>query len=530
MRSSMSLSGSSRSARVAASFSLLALLMLMLGPAAAFAAPASDAPRTVAQKADGSQKSSQGKKARGSSSGSQGKAKGTKNQDGNAGTSGDSSSPQPESRADRNSGGANGQCGEGETGPYCSTRDGSASQNGKGDGKANGKPCAGCVGKADNKNPKGQEPGGSDNNAGYECDRNQGIGKTNPAHTGCAEGSGDNGDNGGEGDNGEPKTECPDGSMSTEDGECVPVETDCSDEEEKSGECRTPCPEGQMDDGNGGCTEETPGPESPYCPDGEMTSGENPGGSSGESSNEDCVPVSTDCSEEQEQSGECRTPCPDGQMDDGDGGCTEAPEEMTSCPDGEMSSGAADDDGCVPVTVDCTDEQEQSGECRTPCPDGAMDDGQGGCIQALSPECPEGQMSSGDDEQTSEDCVPVTFDCLDEQVQDGVCRTPCPAGEMDDSEGGCTDAVICESGETPETSSEPCAEVLGVSVTAPPTDNGPDSQAGDAEAGPAPSIAQRAGDAARSVLPNTGAGWAVLIAAILGIAALVGGWRVVKSR
>jgi LPXTG-motif cell wall-anchored protein len=41
------------------------------------------------------------------------------------------------------------------------------------------------VGKADNKNPKGQMPGPSDKNAGYECDRNNGIGKTNPAHTGC---------------------------------------------------------------------------------------------------------------------------------------------------------------------------------------------------------------------------------------------------------------------------------------------------------------------------------------------------------
>ena len=69
--------------------------------------------------------------------------------------------------------------------PYDSTCDGSASQNGKGDGNATGKPCAGCVGAADNKNPKGQLPDGSDHNKGYECDENQGIGKTNPAHTGC---------------------------------------------------------------------------------------------------------------------------------------------------------------------------------------------------------------------------------------------------------------------------------------------------------------------------------------------------------
>jgi hypothetical protein len=104
---------------------------------------------------------------------------------GNAGTSGVSSDPQPTSNADQNSGGANGQC---PSGPYCSTRDGSASGNGNGGGKATGKPCAGCVGKADNKNPKGQMPNGSDHNAGYECDRNHGIGRTNPAHTGCRSG------------------------------------------------------------------------------------------------------------------------------------------------------------------------------------------------------------------------------------------------------------------------------------------------------------------------------------------------------
>jgi hypothetical protein len=90
--------------------------------------------------------------------------------------------PQTLSTADLNSGGANGQC---PGGPYCSTRNGSPSLNGNGKGKATGKPCAGCVGKADNKNPKGQMPNGTDHNAGYECDRNHGIGRTNPAHTGC---------------------------------------------------------------------------------------------------------------------------------------------------------------------------------------------------------------------------------------------------------------------------------------------------------------------------------------------------------
>ena len=79
-----------------------------------------------------------------------------------------------------NGGGANG------SGAYGSTCDGSASQNGNGGGTAAGKPCAGCVGSADDKNPPGQRPNGTDRNAGYECDRNHGIGRGNPAHTACA--------------------------------------------------------------------------------------------------------------------------------------------------------------------------------------------------------------------------------------------------------------------------------------------------------------------------------------------------------
>src|SRR5207248_801748 len=98
-----------------------------------------------------------------------------------AGTSGDPTSPQPPSSADDNGTGAN------VTSAYDSTRDGSASGNGNGDGNATGKPCAGCVGKADNKNPPGQQPGPQDHNNGYECDGNNGIAKTNPAHTGCVD-------------------------------------------------------------------------------------------------------------------------------------------------------------------------------------------------------------------------------------------------------------------------------------------------------------------------------------------------------
>jgi len=69
---------------------------------------------------------------------------------------------------------------------YDSTCDGSGSQNGNGGGGSGGKPCAGCVGSADDKHPPGQQPGGSDANNGYECDGNGGVAKKNPAHTGCA--------------------------------------------------------------------------------------------------------------------------------------------------------------------------------------------------------------------------------------------------------------------------------------------------------------------------------------------------------
>jgi hypothetical protein len=76
--------------------------------------------------------------------------------------------------------GANQNCGA-----YCPSGVGLPSGNGNGDGNATGKPCAGCVGNADDKNPPGQYKDGSDHNNGYECDGNNGIGKTNPAHSGC---------------------------------------------------------------------------------------------------------------------------------------------------------------------------------------------------------------------------------------------------------------------------------------------------------------------------------------------------------
>ncbi|HVE98781.1 MAG TPA: dockerin type I repeat-containing protein [Mycobacteriales bacterium] len=58
--------------------------------------------------------------------------------------------------------------------------------NGSENGAAVGQPIAGGVGNADDKYPPGQATGGDDHNAGYECDRNEGVGQEDPAHTGCA--------------------------------------------------------------------------------------------------------------------------------------------------------------------------------------------------------------------------------------------------------------------------------------------------------------------------------------------------------
>ena len=72
------------------------------------------------------------------------------------------------------------------TGPYDPNGVGEPSGNGNGDGNATGKPCAGCVGNADSKNPPGQLPGPDDANNGYECDANPGIARGNPAHSSCS--------------------------------------------------------------------------------------------------------------------------------------------------------------------------------------------------------------------------------------------------------------------------------------------------------------------------------------------------------
>jgi hypothetical protein len=69
-------------------------------------------------------------------------------------------------------------------GAYCPSNVGSPSGNGNGNA-AEHAPAAGTKGKADAKNPPGQAFDGTDHNNGYECDGNSGVGKSNPAHTGC---------------------------------------------------------------------------------------------------------------------------------------------------------------------------------------------------------------------------------------------------------------------------------------------------------------------------------------------------------
>jgi hypothetical protein len=146
--------------------------------------------------------------------------------------------------------------GANQGGPYDSTCDGSPSGNGNGNGQATGKPCAGCVGNADDKNPKGQYPNGTDHNAGYECDRNHGIGRTNPAHTGCTQDTTVNPP---------PPNEqkCPNGSPLPASGKCETDNPKCPDGSPmpQSGNCGhgNNCPNGQVPV-NGSCETKTETP------------------------------------------------------------------------------------------------------------------------------------------------------------------------------------------------------------------------------------------------------------------------------
>jgi hypothetical protein len=71
------------------------------------------------------------------------------------------------------------------TGPYERACEGTAADATTGFAQAHGQPCPGCVGNADDRDPPGQSSDGSDHDAGHECDRNQGIGQGNPAHSRC---------------------------------------------------------------------------------------------------------------------------------------------------------------------------------------------------------------------------------------------------------------------------------------------------------------------------------------------------------
>jgi LPXTG-motif cell wall-anchored protein len=141
-----------------------------------------------ADHAGGTQSSNENDGSSSSPSGSGAQKGGAKKKGGSSGSGPSESSANTPAPAGSQQGKPAQGCDQAEAGythNYASTCDGSPSENGEGGGKATGKPCAGCVGAADNKNPKGQFPDGSDANNGYECDGNKGIGKGNPAHTGC---------------------------------------------------------------------------------------------------------------------------------------------------------------------------------------------------------------------------------------------------------------------------------------------------------------------------------------------------------
>lgn len=127
-------------------------------------------------------------------------------------------------------------------------------------GEHTGKPCAGCVGNADDKNPPGQVPDGGDANSGYECDGrdrpferqegngNHGIGDENPAHTGCESSAPST-------PKPEPLQTCPDGSaMKDTDGNGIVTSADCVTVSGGGPRPTQTCPDGSPmvdTDGNG---------------------------------------------------------------------------------------------------------------------------------------------------------------------------------------------------------------------------------------------------------------------------------------
>jgi hypothetical protein len=153
----------------------------------------------------------------------------------------------------------------GAGGKYENTCPAGPSQNGAGDGNANGKPCAGCVGNADDKNPKGQaDSGPNDHNNGYECDQkgrsdregNNGIGFGNPAHTGC------------EGSPPPPPPTCPNGKPMPASGNTADCDPKCPNGKPmpasgNTADCDPKCPNGKPMPASGNTAD-----CDPKCPNG----------------------------------------------------------------------------------------------------------------------------------------------------------------------------------------------------------------------------------------------------------------------
>ena len=160
----------------------------------------------------------------------------------------------------------NGANTDGPDNEYTSRCDGRASDNGNDSGGGGGRPCAGCVGNADDKNPPGQAPNDTDSNKGYECDGNNGVGGKksnaapagNPAHTGCRIPPTDVCTV-----NCGPPPACPPGSTMAE---CVPKTCPNGSAMPSNGKCNPPgelCPDGSVMPPSGKCDKPPK-----LCPDG----------------------------------------------------------------------------------------------------------------------------------------------------------------------------------------------------------------------------------------------------------------------
>ncbi len=206
----------------------------------------------------GSSSEGSGSSSEGSGSSSEGSSSSSSSSRSSGSGSGSSSSSSTQS-CDPPSHGSDKGHGANTDGPnnqYHNTCDGRPSDNGWDRGAATGRPCAGCVGNADDKNPPGQFPNGTDANSGYECDFNNGVGgkksnpnpNGNPAHTGCRVTPADVCRV-----NCAPPPPCPPGSNSAD---CVPQTCPDGTRMQPSGKCNPPqklCPNGTPIPPSGSC-------------------------------------------------------------------------------------------------------------------------------------------------------------------------------------------------------------------------------------------------------------------------------------